>query len=185
MIIVTCCLLLSTVYDNVVGTDQDSTHDRPGRRQPGNAFLLAQLGAHAAARFADRIAGLDLTPAQAGLLRLISWQPGQSQQAIARQLRIPPSRLVPLVDSLETRGVIERRRDPGDRRNHALYLTDEGTRFINDELRRAGTAHEEELCAGLTDTERAQLNELLTRLADRQGLTAGVHPGYQRLGGRS
>jgi DNA-binding MarR family transcriptional regulator len=60
------------------------------------------------------------------LRRLISWQPGQSQQAIARQLRIPPSRLVPLVDSLETRGVIERRRDPGDRRNHALYLTDEG-----------------------------------------------------------
>ena len=55
---------------------------------------------------------------------------------------------------------------------------------MKDELRRAGTAHEDDICVGLSDAERKQLNELLTRLADRQGLTAGVHPGYQRLGGR-
>jgi DNA-binding MarR family transcriptional regulator len=174
------------VYDALVGTEQDSgTHGQQGAHRPGNAFLLAQLGAHAAARFAERIAGLDLTPAQAGLLRLINWQPGQSQQAVARQLRVPPSRLVPLVDGLEARRLIERRRNPGDRRNHALFLTDEGTRFINDELRQAGTAHENEICAGLTGVERTQLNELLTRLADRQGLTTGVHPGYQRIGSQS
>jgi DNA-binding MarR family transcriptional regulator len=166
------------VYDDLVSAEER-------RRQSGNAFLLAQLGAHAAARFAERISGLDLTPAQAGLLRLIDRGPGQSQQAVAAALRIPPSRLVPLVDGLEARGLIERRRNPADRRNHALYLTEQGARFMKDELRRAGTAHEDDICAGLSDAERKQLNELLTRLADRQGLTAGVHPGYQRIGAKA
>ena len=104
---------------------------RPGQQsRTSNAFLLAQLGAHATALFAERIAALDLTPPQAGFLRLVATEPGSSQQAIAGRLGIAPSRLVPIVDGLEERGLIERRRDPGDRRNHALYLTAEGGRFM-------------------------------------------------------
>src|ERR1700731_770920 len=94
----------------------------------GNAFLLAQLGAHATTLFAERIAALDLTPPQAGFLRLVATEPGSSQQAIAGRLGIAPSRLVPIVDGLEQRGLIERRRDPDDRRNHALYLTADARR---------------------------------------------------------
>jgi DNA-binding MarR family transcriptional regulator len=150
------------------------------RRGTGSAFLLAQLGAHAAARFAQRISELDLTAAQAGLLRLVAWNPGQSQQAIARQLGTPASRLVLLVDGLEERGLIERRRDPADRRHHALYLTGEGTQFMK-ELGRLGAAHEDAMTDGLTADERAVLNDLLSRLAARQGLTTGVHPGYRRI----
>ena len=148
-------------------------------RRMGSAFLLAQLGAHAAARFAQRISQLDLTPAQAGLLRLIAWEPGQSQQAIARQLGTPASRLVLLVDGLEERGLIERRRDPADRRHYALYLTEDGTAFMK-ELGRLGAAHEDAMTDGLTADERAVLNDLLSRLAARQDLTTGVHPGYRR-----
>ena len=147
-------------------------------RRPGNAFLLAQLGAHAATRFAERVGQLDLTPAQAGLLRLIAWQPGQSQQAVARTLGTPPSRLVLLIDGLEERGLIERRRNPDDRRHHALYLTAAGTDFMG-RLATVGAAHEDDLCDGLDQRERAQLQELLERLAVRQGLTVGVHPGYR------
>lgn len=150
-------------------------------RRPGNAFLLAQLGAHAAARFAERVKALDLTPAQAGLLRLIAWQPGQSQQELARTLGTPPSRLVLLIDNLEERGLIERRRNPDDRRHHALYLTDAGTGFMT-QLASVGSAHENEICAGLDADERAQLGGLLERVAARQGLTAGVHPGYRGTG---
>jgi DNA-binding MarR family transcriptional regulator len=148
-------------------------------RRAGSAFLLAQLGAHAAARFAQRIRALDLTPAQAGLLRLIAWKPGQSQQAIARQLGTPASRLVLLVDGLEERALIERRRDPADRRHYALYLTGDGTAFMK-ELGRLGAAHEDAMTEGLTADERAVLNDLLSRLAARQELTTGVHPGYRR-----
>jgi DNA-binding MarR family transcriptional regulator len=151
---------------------------RPEHIRTGSAFLLAQLGAHAAARFADRIASLDLTPAQAGLLRLIAREPGQSQQAIAGQLGTPASRLVLLVDELEGRGLIERRRDPGDRRHYALYLTPDGGQFMK-ELGRVGAAHEDDICAALDPAERRELNRLLRRLADQQGLTPGVHPGYR------
>jgi DNA-binding MarR family transcriptional regulator len=153
----------------------------PAGRRTGNSFLLAQIGAHAAAGFARRIADLDLTPAQAGLLRLVAWQPGQSQQVLARQLRTPPSRLVLLVDHLEKRGLIERRRNPDDRRHHALYLTAEGGQFIQTRLGPAGAAHEDDICASLTAAEREQLNELLRRIAEQQELIPGVHPGYQRL----
>lgn len=158
-----------------------SSERGPGRHRTGNAFLLAQIGAHAAAEFARRVAGLDLTPAHAGLLRLISWQPGQSQQALARQMRTPPSRLVLLVDRLEERGLIERRRNPDDRRHYALYLTAEGGQFMKTELGPVGAAHEDDICAALAPDERDQLRGLLRRVAEQQGLIPGVHPGYQHL----
>jgi DNA-binding MarR family transcriptional regulator len=158
-------------------TDDRASVPGEGRRG-GNAFLLAQLGAEAAARWAQRITQLDLTPAQTGLLRLIARQPGQSQQALARQLGTPPSRLVLLLDELEERGLTERRRNPGDRRHHALYLTDDGTRLMA-QLGQLGAAHEDDTCAPLDAAERAQLHGLLTRIAGHYGLTAGVHPGYR------
>ena len=145
---------------------------------PGAAFLLAQLGAHAAARFAERIAGLDLTPPQAGLLRAVSATPGQSQQALARQLGTPPSRLVALVDDLDERGVLERRRNLEDRRLHALYVTDTGAALLQ-KIGQVARAHEHAVCASLDPAERNQLRALLARIAEEQGLKAGVHPGYR------
>jgi len=143
----------------------------------GNAFLLAQLGARGAARFAERIATLGITAPQAGLLRLIAGAPGQSQQALARQLGTPPSRLVPLVDSLEERGLIERRRNAEDRRLYALHLTAAGLGFMA-QLALLGAEHEEAMCAALDAAERQQLHGLLRRLAEQQGLKPGVHPGF-------
>jgi len=147
----------------------------------GSAFLLAQVGAHAAQRFTERIAELDLTPAQAGLLRLVASQPGQSQQAIAAQLGTPPTRLVALVDSVEKRGLIERHRNPEDRRLYALELSEEGRAFMG-RVAQAAAAHERTVTAALSPDERTTLRELLAKIADEQGLTPGVHPGYTRLG---
>jgi DNA-binding MarR family transcriptional regulator len=147
---------------------------------PGAAFLLAQLGAHAAAKFAERIADLDLTPPQAGLLRAVSATPGQSQQAVARQLRTPPSRLVALVDDLDERGVLERRRNLEDRRLHALYVTDAGAALLR-KIGQVARAHDDAVCASLDPAERAQLRALLARIAEEQGLTPGVHPGYRTI----
>lgn len=148
--------------------------------QAGAAFLLAQLGAHAAARFADRIAELDLTPPQTGLLRAVALEPGRSQQALAGHLGMPPSRLVALVDGLAARGVLERRRNPEDRRLHALHLTPAGEELLG-RIGRVAAAHEDDLTGGLDEDERASLRTLLGRVAEHQGLTPGVHPGYRRL----
>lgn len=148
--------------------------------QAGSAFLLAQLGAHAAGRFAERVAELDLTPAESGLIRAVALEPGRSQQALARQLGAPATRLVALVDGLEARGVLERRRNPDDRRLYALHLTPAGGRLLR-RIAEVATAHEGDMTATLTDAEREVLRDLLSRIAEAQGLTPGVHPGYRRL----
>ncbi|HEX5996931.1 MAG TPA: MarR family transcriptional regulator [Jiangellales bacterium] len=159
------------------------TRERPGRSWGGVAFLLAQLGAHAAARFAARIADLDLTPPQAGLLRMIAVTPGLSQQAYAMRLGMPPSRFVTLVDTMQDRGLIERRRGGPDRRSYALHLTEDGERLMQ-QLAVIGKAHEDDLCAALTADERTTLRGLLTRIVQQQNLTPGVHPGYRQRPGR-
>ena len=156
-----------------------STDGGPGRPD-GAAFLLAQLGAHATQLFAERVGTLDLTPAQAGLLRLLARNPGRSQRELAGDLGMPPSRFVPFADGLERRGLIERRKNPEDRRLHALHLTDQGFLLLA-ELRTAATAHEEQVCAGLSAEERARLVELLRLVAEQQGLAPGVHPGYRTV----
>ena len=150
------------------------------RKRTNIAFLVAQLGAYAAERFGERAAALDFTRPQAGVLRLISREPGLSQQAVARRLGTPPSRLVALVDGLEQRGLIERRRNPGDRRNYALHLTVAGEQAMAA-LSQASLEHEQAISAPLTQAERAQLSKLLGKLAAAHGLVPGVHPGYRSL----
>ncbi len=148
--------------------------------QGGVAFLLAQLGAHATRLFADRIAGLDLTPPQAGLLRLLARTPGRSQRQLADDLGMPPSRFVPFADELEERGLIERRKNPGDRRLHALHLTEKGDTLLA-ELRKMAAAHEQQVSQGLSPQEHRQLGELLGRMAEQHELRPGVHPGYRSI----
>ena len=154
--------------------------EEAGRKRTNIAFLVAQLGAYAAERFGERAAALDFTRPQAGLLRLISREPGLSQQAVARRLGTPPSRLVALVDGLEERGLIERRRNPGDRRNYALHPTPAGEQAMAA-LGRVSLEHEQAITAPLTQAERAQLSKLLGKLAAAHGLVPGIHPGYRNL----
>jgi len=146
------------------------------------AFLLAQVGARAAALFATRLQELELVPAHAGTLRAIAGNAGISQQALASRLGIVPSRLVPLLDELEKRGLVERRDHPEDRRVYALHLTEKGSRTMA-ELGRVARAHDDAVCAALSEKERELLRSLLSRIADDQGLTPGVHPGFAHLGG--
>ncbi|GAA1091526.1 MarR family winged helix-turn-helix transcriptional regulator [Streptomyces javensis] len=152
----------------------------PGPAPTGAAFLLAQLGAHAAGLFAERLAELDLTPPQSGLLRLLADSPGRSQRELADDLGMPPSRFVAFADELEERGLIERRRNPADRRLYAVHLTDEGGKLLEG-LRKVGAEHERLMTDGLSEQERNQLTGLLRRLAARQGLSPGVHPGFRSM----
>jgi DNA-binding MarR family transcriptional regulator len=149
--------------------------------QTSPAFLLAQVGAHAAATFAERLSVLALTPPHVGILGAISRSEGLSQQALCERLRVMPSRLVALVDELEQRELVERRDKPEDRRAYALHLTEKGRSTLKG-IGRVAREHQQALCAALTEKEREQLAGLLQRIADQQGLTPGVHPGFSRLG---
>jgi DNA-binding MarR family transcriptional regulator len=153
---------------------------RTSALKTGAAFLLAQLGSHAAAMFAQRLGPLGLTPAHAGSLRMIAAAEGSSQQDVAGKLGMFPSRLVALVDELEQRGLVERVANAADRRTYALQLTQRGKDALGD-IARVGRAHEDALLAALTPDERHTLASLLQRVADDQGLRPGVHPGFARL----
>src|ERR1700756_732435 len=141
----------------------------------GVAFLLAQLGHHAAERFSERIAALDLTPPHAGILRAIAAAPGRSQQALSTQLQLLPSRVVAFVDELEDRGYVERRPNPDDRRQYALYLTAAGKEVMG-KLSRLARQHDRAITSGLSESEQAQLRSLLAAIAHQQGLAPGGHP---------
>jgi DNA-binding MarR family transcriptional regulator len=151
------------------------------RPPQSTAFLLAQVGAHAASTFAARLIHLNLAPAHAGMLRLIHTSSGISQQALAAMLRLPASRLVGLLDELEQRGLVERRDSPEDRRVYALHLTRKGGEVL-DAVGRIAREHDEAVCAALSLTERETLGGLLRRVAEEQDLTPGVHPGFSRVG---
>jgi DNA-binding MarR family transcriptional regulator len=124
---------------------------------------------------------LDLAPADAGILRLLRVAAGLSQQELATKLRIHPSRLVAILDKLEKRGFVERRANPEDRRLYSLHLTKAGDEALVA-IRKVAREHQEALLRALSGEERETLGGLLTRIADQQGLTPGVHPGYQGLG---
>ncbi len=145
-------------------------------RVPGAAFLLSQIGAHSGRLWTQRLAPFGLDPRHFVLLRHVAAEEGRSQQALGEALRIPPSRMVALVDDLEQRRLLERRPNPSDRRVRALYLTDDGRRLLG-EVMKISAEHERDLTRGLDAPEREQLIALLTRLATSLGLIEGVHPG--------
>ncbi|MFE4227023.1 MarR family winged helix-turn-helix transcriptional regulator [Arthrobacter sp. NPDC056886] len=149
-------------------------------RSKRTAFLLSQLGALASARFAERTRELGLTPSDAGVLRLLGRTPGLSQRSLADRLGAVPSRVVPLIDSLEARGLVARVRSSTDRRNYELRLTDEGTKVLG-RLRGIAERHEAELLAPLTSEQSEQLGSLLARLASAHALDTDLHRGT-RLG---
>jgi DNA-binding MarR family transcriptional regulator len=86
-----------------------------------------------------------------------------SQQQAAQRLRIDRTTMVALVDTLEGKGLVVRRPDPGDRRKNMVELTSRG----RDTLRDGGLAVEEaerEFLSKLPDDEARALRELLDRV---------------------
>ena len=154
-------------------------HSEMDKSQP--AFLLAQIGAHAASRFAERLTILELSPPDAGILRLLRMSAGISQQTLSARLQIHPSRLVAILDNLEKRNLIERKPNPDDRRLYSLHLTKDGIEAL-ERIGKVAREHQDALLAALDGEERDRLTALLQKIADEQGLTPGVHPGYRGLG---
>ncbi|HWI37541.1 MAG TPA: MarR family transcriptional regulator [Burkholderiales bacterium] len=104
----------------------------------------------------------ELSPGRAGMLLLIEANPGVAQGRLAEAVKLDRSTMVGVVDSLEERGLIERRRGT-DRRTNGLWLTRAG-RVLATRLRRRIERHENRVAARLKASERAQLIALLEKL---------------------
>ena len=139
-------------------------------------FLLVQLGMHLARRFGELLKPLGIEQRQAGMLVRLAESDGRSQQAIAELIGVNATRMVFLTDELEQLGLVERRRNPADRRSHALHLTEAG-RAMLARVREVTAGHEAAASASLTGEEREQLLGLLRRMAADQGLAPHALPG--------
>ncbi|MEU8823468.1 MarR family transcriptional regulator [Streptomyces sp. NPDC048636] len=102
-----------------------------------------------------------LTGAQARVLGLLSRGPIPMRR-IAQQLKCEPSNVTGIVDRLESRGLVERRLDPADRRVKLAAATEAG-KETSDRLRGSLDFAREPL-AGLSAHERTVLRDLLRRM---------------------
>ena len=111
--------------------------------------------------FAASVPGL--SPGRVGMLLLIEANPGVTQSRLAHAVNRDRSTMVGVLDQLEAKSLIERRRG-ADRRTNGVWLTRAG-RTALARAKRAIAIHERRVAAKLSPSERAQLLKLLARVA--------------------
>ena len=132
-------------------------------------YLISRLGAIGQRHFAERMSQLGLTPRMWGALNVLDAEGPLSQHALGRCVGMDPSSMVSTIDELEAKGMVQRRRDPSDRRAYALHITEAGheTLVAGRKLARGAQS---ELLAPLSEDERRTLHDLLLRLAANPAL---------------
>jgi DNA-binding MarR family transcriptional regulator len=136
--------------------------------------MLSSLGYAVSRRFHEVLEPLELEPGEFALLRSVSANEGESQNALAERLHISPSWMVAIVDQLERRELLERRPHARDRRVRNLHLTAAGKKLLKQAERRA-QQFDREVTGRLTETERRELFDLLQRVAAGLELEPGAH----------
>ncbi len=79
-----------------------------------------------------------IPPGHFTVLTLIDLNPGINQSMLARCMYLDRSTMVPVLDQLESKAWMERRKKPGDRRSYALYLTRLGEKVLKEASARVG-----------------------------------------------
>jgi DNA-binding MarR family transcriptional regulator len=128
-------------------------------------LLLARLGYESTARFRRSLRPLSLGAQQFIVLKQLQAIGSCSQGELADALGIDYSNLASVTGQLYSRDLIERNRDPADRRRYVVALTGEGRQLLAD-ADKAIEAGEQDMLSSLDDAERAQLWDLLRRMAD-------------------
>lgn len=112
--------------------------------------------------FAASARDFDVSPGRFGMLVLVEVNPGVTQTRLAEAVGLDRSTLVAVLDQLEERGLLERRRGV-DRRTNGLWLTRRGKSLVA-RMKERIRAHEDRLAARLSETERSALLALLRRV---------------------
>ncbi|MET8812964.1 MarR family transcriptional regulator [Streptomyces sp. NPDC004549] len=123
--------------------------------------LIGDVVARFHADYDEAAAAHALTGPQARLLSLLALEP-LPMRRLAQRLKCEPSNVTGIVDRLESRGLVERRPDSGDRRVKLAAATEEGLSVARD--LREGLRFAREPLAGLSDEERGSLRDLLRRM---------------------
>ena len=108
---------------------------------------------------------LEITPTQFGALVVVDSNPGLKQAQLARAIQLDRSTVVSLVDRLQSRKLIERKRLNADRRSNALVLTKKGKRLLGQALVRV-QKHEANLVKDLDKNERNAMKQYLQQIQE-------------------
>ena len=136
----------------------------PAELVSSGSFLLKRLGFLMKDKTIQAFEETGLTPYHHAVLALLEEEPPETQAMIADALGYDRSHLVGMLDELEERGLIERKRDPADRRRHLVSLTPEGKK-ASTRLRAVIKQVEQDFFAPLDAQQREQLKSLLGELA--------------------
>jgi DNA-binding MarR family transcriptional regulator len=143
--------------------------------------MLSSLGYTVSRRFHHVLEPLELEPGEFALLRAVSANEGESQNALAERLHISPSWMVAVVDELETRGLLERKPHARDRRVRNLHLTATGKKLLRQAERKA-QQFDQQVTEPLSEAELQQLLDLLDRFAAGLDLQPGAHSALRERG---
>jgi DNA-binding MarR family transcriptional regulator len=136
----------------------------PAELLASSAFLMVRMGYAIKARAHEEFEQAGFSPPQYSVLALLEEGARDTQSAIADALQLDRSQLVGLLDGLEEKGLVERRRDSGDRRRHVVTLTAAGQQQLI-EFRAIVSRLEREFLAPLDLADRVALHRLLSQLA--------------------
>jgi DNA-binding MarR family transcriptional regulator len=147
-------------------TTEPLTRRLPEELVASSVFLLKRLGMTAKERSLEAYEELALHPYLHAILALLDEGSIETQGAIAESLGYDKGQLVGMLDELEAGGLIERKRDPADRRRHVVRMTPAGRKTL-ERVRRLATKIEDDFLAPLDEVERRELHALLLRLAEQ------------------
>ena len=113
--------------------------------------------------FTETFADLDLTQKQVSALWLVHDHPDIAQTGLAQRMRMDRATTMAIVNRLESKGYLVRRKSRSDGRKQALNLTEAGRRTLTV-AKRAIHQHEQWLKSRFTEKEVAKLIDLLSRI---------------------
>ena len=113
--------------------------------------------------FAQHVRRPQATPTQFTMLVLIEANPGMSQVELGAMLDMDRATTMTVVDKLESRKWVVRKRSTVDRRKHELHLSPQGKTAL-DAMKKAVDEHEDAFGSRLTQREKSELLRLLKKL---------------------
>jgi DNA-binding MarR family transcriptional regulator len=138
-----------------------------GRQEPGADETLAEAFRSVARQlretFQDTLAPWDITPSHYRALRVLKRRGVMRLSDLSEHLHIAARSATEVVDALESRDLVQRRADPGDRRATLVELTEHGTSIL-DAIHATRGTEAERVFGRLSQTDRAHLARILHKL---------------------